>query len=63
MIFQGISFFVAKVASQNLCKEAVKALYLREEVVDESAKGEPVRPAVCEVGDVHVLKKMKKNIK
>ena len=40
---------------QNLCKETMKALYLREEVVDESAKGEPVRPAVCEVGDVHVL--------
>ena len=40
---------------QNLCKETMKALYLREEVVDESAKGEPVRPAVCEVGDVHIL--------
>ena len=33
----------------------MKALYLREEVVDESAKGEPVRPAVCEVGNVHIL--------
>ena len=50
MIFQGIVFLL-----QNLCKETMKALYLREEVVDESAKGEPVRPAVCEVGDVHVL--------
>ena len=52
MIFQGIVFLL-----QNLCKETMKALYLREEVVNESAEGEPVRPAVCEVGDVHVLKK------
>ena len=28
---------------------------LWEEVVDESAEGESVRPTVCEVGDVHVL--------
>ena len=50
MIFQGIVFLL-----QSLCKKTMKALYLREEVVDESAKGEPVRPAVCEVGNVHIL--------
>jgi len=31
----------------------VKSLW--EEVVNEGTEGEPVRPAVCEVGDVHVL--------
>ena len=49
----------APIASQSI----FEADHLGEEVVNEGAEGESVRPAVREVGDVHVLKKMKKNIK
>ena len=33
---------------------------LWEEVVNEGAEGKPVRPAVGEVGDVHILKKLRR---
>ena len=37
--------------------------HLWEEVVNEGAEGEPVCPAVGEVGDVHILEELKTNVK